>query len=621
MDVELYVYDISRVSNCCTFFEKLKTQLTKVQGLARQFSRSLTGVQLDAIFHTSLVFGDVEYFFGQGILRKIPGSTHHGQPMEVVYMGQTELPMDVISEYIDSLAQIYTTETYDLFLHNCNNFTQDLSMFLVGKDIPENIRTLPQKFLETPIGQMLRGQIDQSMRTMTQAPDADMPMTNRKLPLSGPAAPVSNDLSKLSFATNSNRTKGASRHMGKVNNVTTVQEIESLLDSAKKSCAVIFFTSATCGPCKILYTAYDELAAEAGPRAVFIKVDLNQAFTVRSKFQVRATPTFITFLNGNKENQWRGANEAVLKGNVRLLIQMAWPVHPHRSLRLPTFQRKITEPVLFKKIPPLDKLAAKIGRLAEEKPVSSVISYVQAREASGHIEAPLPNLHSLADILPSRFKELPPEVHFAVIDLVRIAAVDPRVSGYLATEKDHRTILTLIAPTRDTPVMPYNLQVVTLQLACNLFTSPLFTQRLMDNDAPNLLRIALENLASLCLLSSHSNTRFLASALVYNMASFDHNERLDDRPDKLNISRMDNLEAALVEAVTKERESKETLHGLLLALGMLLYSGEVDGLTWELCRTMDVRKALLEKGRMSIFTGETLIQEIGEELLGKGIKS
>lgn len=46
MDVQLYVYDLS-------------------QGMARQYSLMITGVQIDAIYHTSIVFGGVEYFFGQ----------------------------------------------------------------------------------------------------------------------------------------------------------------------------------------------------------------------------------------------------------------------------------------------------------------------------------------------------------------------------------------------------------------------------------------------------------------------------------------------------------------------------------------------------------------------------
>lgn len=153
MDVELYVYDLSR-------------------GMARQYSQALTGIYIDAIYHTAVVFGGVEYFYGQGIHKKLPGSTHHGRPMKVLSLGRTELPTEIIEEYLESLEEIYKPEKYDLFLHNCNNFSQDLAVFLVGKSIPEEIRTLPETFLRTPIGQMLRGQLDQSMRQMTQAPDA-----------------------------------------------------------------------------------------------------------------------------------------------------------------------------------------------------------------------------------------------------------------------------------------------------------------------------------------------------------------------------------------------------------------------------------------------------------------
>ena len=106
--------------------------------------------------------------------------------MKVIKLGKTDLPMDVIDEYVQSLESIYTPESYDLFLHNCNNFTQDLAMFVVGKSIPEEIRSLPETFLRTPMGQMLRSQLDQSMRTMTQAPDA----------VSGRNAPTTNGVSR-----------------------------------------------------------------------------------------------------------------------------------------------------------------------------------------------------------------------------------------------------------------------------------------------------------------------------------------------------------------------------------------------------------------------------------------
>jgi hypothetical protein len=53
--------------------------------------------------------------------------------MEIIKLGSTHLPIETILDYLESLKQVYTPESYDLFAHNCNNFSHDFSMFLVGK--------------------------------------------------------------------------------------------------------------------------------------------------------------------------------------------------------------------------------------------------------------------------------------------------------------------------------------------------------------------------------------------------------------------------------------------------------------------------------------------------------
>jgi len=150
MDIELYVYDLSK-------------------GMARQMSMAFLGIQIDAVYHTSLVFGGIEYMFGAGVQTCYPGTTHHGQPFQRIKLGRTELPLEVILEYLDTLKQTYTAESYDLFAHNCNNFSNDFAMFLVGKGIPAHITSLPETVLRTPFGQMLRPQLDRAMRSVTQA--------------------------------------------------------------------------------------------------------------------------------------------------------------------------------------------------------------------------------------------------------------------------------------------------------------------------------------------------------------------------------------------------------------------------------------------------------------------
>jgi hypothetical protein len=42
-----------------------------------------------------------------------PGMTHLGQPMQILKLGKTELPMDVIQDYLESLRPIYTLEVSD----------------------------------------------------------------------------------------------------------------------------------------------------------------------------------------------------------------------------------------------------------------------------------------------------------------------------------------------------------------------------------------------------------------------------------------------------------------------------------------------------------------------------
>jgi hypothetical protein len=91
MDVHLLVYDLSR-------------------GLARQMSMGLLGFHLDAIYHTSIELQGREYVYDGGIIAIKPGTSHLGQPMEKIFLGTTNLPMDVILEYLDSIRPIFTLQ-------------------------------------------------------------------------------------------------------------------------------------------------------------------------------------------------------------------------------------------------------------------------------------------------------------------------------------------------------------------------------------------------------------------------------------------------------------------------------------------------------------------------------
>lgn len=137
-EVLLYVYDLSK-------------------GLAKKLSPALLGKELPGVWHTSIVVRGTEYFFGSTGIDSCPaGKTTLQIPDQVISLGRTELPHDVFLEYIDELGKsTYKGSTYNLFRHNCNNFSQDVAMFLTGKSIPREILELPDDFLRTPMGNTL----------------------------------------------------------------------------------------------------------------------------------------------------------------------------------------------------------------------------------------------------------------------------------------------------------------------------------------------------------------------------------------------------------------------------------------------------------------------------------
>lgn len=581
MDVHLLVYDLSN-------------------GLAKQLSLGLLGFQLDAIYHTSIELDNKEYVYDSGINVIRPGTSHLGQPLERIHLGKTEMPMEVILEYLDSLKHIYTPEAYDLFRHNCNNFSNDLAMFLLGKGIPSHIANMPQAVLDSPFGRMLQPQLAQMVE-------------QRKAQRGGLLGIQDNVQPHTNGAANG---VGSSAHSQRpsVINVTNIREFDDVLEKAKKSCAIVFFTSATCGPCKALYPLYDGLAAEHGSKVAVVKVDISRAFDVAQRYSIRATPTFITFVHGKEGERWMGADASRLKSTVELLVQMAVPSHPHRMLRLPRFANAELKPVLYEKIPPLSKLLSKLGSKADDPSVQSVKNFIETRSSEGPAEAPLPDLPAFSKFLCSAVESLPKEVLFTVVDLFRCALVDERFSGYFAEEHDQKTVVTLLDVVNKESECPYALRLVTLQMACNLFSSHLYAEQIPRQET---LRSHITRLISSSFLDdSRDNIRVVAASLLFNVAIANYQMR-QESGDVLPEDDQVELAASVVEAISQEESSLEALHGMLLALGFLVYCAPIEGDLANCLKIMDAEGTIL--GKKKVFSKEPLITEVGSELLGKGL--
>ena len=128
-------------------------------GLARQMSQQLVGQQFDLIPHTGIEVYGIEYFFGGGVQQLPPATveaTFGMKPVEVLELGKTAMPKEVFEEFLAEVSPRFTQATYNLFTHNCNNFTDEVAHFLTGDGIPRRIVDMPQQFLETPMGASMR---------------------------------------------------------------------------------------------------------------------------------------------------------------------------------------------------------------------------------------------------------------------------------------------------------------------------------------------------------------------------------------------------------------------------------------------------------------------------------
>lgn len=134
--VQLYVYDLSH-------------------GLASVYSTAMVGVHLDGVWHTSVVIDGEETYFQAGVVQCPAGKTHLGPPLRVIEMGSTEIPSEVVAEYLEDVAAKYNQTSYNLLKNNCNHFTNDFCQFLVGKPIPQYILDVAEQVSRTPFTQIL----------------------------------------------------------------------------------------------------------------------------------------------------------------------------------------------------------------------------------------------------------------------------------------------------------------------------------------------------------------------------------------------------------------------------------------------------------------------------------
>jgi len=124
---------------------------------AKYLSPLLLGSSETGIWHTGIVAFGREYFFGGRTTWQSPGATVFGRPSKLQRLGLTTKSLDTLREHMFmELDRKFDRRSYDVLEHNCNHFADDVSFFLLGCGIPDEVKLQPKRLMNAPVAKMLR---------------------------------------------------------------------------------------------------------------------------------------------------------------------------------------------------------------------------------------------------------------------------------------------------------------------------------------------------------------------------------------------------------------------------------------------------------------------------------
>ena len=102
---------------------------------------------MDGIWHTGVYAFGREYYFGpEGSSTDFPGIKNSTpeefqkktgySPTQTIRMGTTTKTREEFEQYLLTIRPRWNCGSYELLSHNCNNFSELASQYLVGKSIP-----------------------------------------------------------------------------------------------------------------------------------------------------------------------------------------------------------------------------------------------------------------------------------------------------------------------------------------------------------------------------------------------------------------------------------------------------------------------------------------------------
>jgi len=140
-EVYLYQYDISH-------------------GAAKTFIKFMTGLDLEGIWHTSVVVYEYEFYYQGGIVLSYPETTSYGKPYKKVFLGKTKKTKEEFIKFLKSIKENYAFEKYHFLKHNCNHFTDEALKFLLNKGLSDDILNQQNSLSNTALYKFLLPKIE-----------------------------------------------------------------------------------------------------------------------------------------------------------------------------------------------------------------------------------------------------------------------------------------------------------------------------------------------------------------------------------------------------------------------------------------------------------------------------
>ena len=158
-------------------------------GMARSLSAQFLGPNhaIDLIPHTALVVFGKEYYFGGGIQAVSPHqfrSMSNLHPIQTISLGSTTVGQTDFEQWCRQ-QQVppngtYHAAAYDLLHRNCNHFSHDAALqgLKLNRGVPEWILRVPQTFLSSPMGQLVRPMLENMQLTGNIGGDSTAPFSS-----------------------------------------------------------------------------------------------------------------------------------------------------------------------------------------------------------------------------------------------------------------------------------------------------------------------------------------------------------------------------------------------------------------------------------------------------------